>query len=389
MSPSIEIDGTCDHRFREVRDAFAENLDKRGEVGASVAVVVEGRPVVDLWGGFAEPSRKKAWERDTIVNVYSATKGVAALCAHRLVEQELLDLARPVADYWPEFAEAGKEDLPVHYLLSHRAGLPAVKAPLAIGAWADWDLMAAALARTEPWWEPGTKHGYHALTFGWLVGEVVKRVSGKSLGTFFHDEVAEPLGLDFHVGLSEEHYDRVASIVAMPPPQGQEEGEAPQLSVDKESMAYKAMSNPEDMMLPATANTRAWRGAEVPAANGHANARALARFYAALAVGGVLDKRYVLGRDFIEAAVVEQACGPDAVLGDLRRFALGFMLPTERLYLGPTMKAFGHSGAGGALGFADPEAAVGFGYAMNQMQQRGDEGDPRWRPLIDAMFEAL
>ena len=214
-----EIDGYCDAHFHAVKDAFAQNFDLHGEVGASVAVMVDGRMVVDLWAGHADGARTRPWERDTIVNVYSTTKGMVAACAHRLIEKGLLNLDAPVAKYWPEFAQKGKERLPVRYLLSHKAGLPAIREPLPAGTLYDWNAMAAALAAEEPWWEPGAKHGYHAVTFGFLVGEVVRRVSGKSVGTYFRDEIGAPLSLDFHIGLAAENDARTAEMLAAPPPE--------------------------------------------------------------------------------------------------------------------------------------------------------------------------
>ena len=278
---TTEIEGVCDSRFKEVQEAFIENFAKRGEVGASVAIYVEGRPVVDLWAGHADKNRTTSWERDTIVNVYSSTKGATTICAHRLVEQERLDVDAPVASYWPEFAEAGKEGIPVRYLLSHQAGMPAVRETLPPDSLYDWDVMTAALAKQEPWWEPGTKHGYHAVTFGWLVGEVVRRISGKSLGAFFHDEVAEPLGLDFHIGMSAEHDSRTADIIPARPP---EPGE-PNPMAHRESLAARALS----LGGSGGVNSREWRAAELPAANGHTNARGLARLYAPLGLRGDLD----------------------------------------------------------------------------------------------------
>src|SRR5580700_9440573 len=193
----IPIAGTCDPRFRKVREAFAANFETAGEIGASVAMYIDGKQVVDLWGGYADKARTKPWTRDTLVNIYSTTKGLAAMCAHRLVDQGKLDLDAPVAKYWPEFAQAGKDKLPVKYLLSHRAGLPAVRKILDGDALFNWTTMTTALAEQEPWWEPGTAHGYHAVTFGYLVGEVIRRITGKSPGTYLRDELAGPLDLDF------------------------------------------------------------------------------------------------------------------------------------------------------------------------------------------------
>jgi CubicO group peptidase (beta-lactamase class C family) len=388
MTTAIEVHGVCDSRFAAVRDAFAENFASRGEIGAAVAAVVDGETVVDLWAGHADAARSRPWQRDTIVNVFSATKGVATICAHRLADGGLLDIDAPVAKYWPEFAQAGKEELPVRYLLSHRAGLPAIKELLPKGSLYRWDTMTAALAAQEPWWEPGTTYGYHVLTFGWLVGEVVRRIAGKSLGAYFRDEIAGPLGLDFHIGLAEEHDARTAEVVqAMPRPE--EVARFAQLMADPQSMAFKAVFNPPDLAEQGLANTRAWRAAEIPAANGHGNARSLARLYGALARGGELDGVRVLSTGVIEQAIVEQSSGPDAVLGQNYRYGLGFMLTLPEHPFGPNPRAFGHTGAGGALGFADLDAGVGFAYTMNQMGTFSGLEDPRWPPLVDALYAAL
>jgi CubicO group peptidase (beta-lactamase class C family) len=212
------IEGESDPRFERVRKAFAANFETRREVGAAVAVTFDGRPVVDLWGGTSDRAAARSWARDTIVNVYSTTKGLVAICAHRLVDQGRLDLDSPVARYWPEFAQAGKQDLPVRFLLNHKAGLPAIKAALPLDAVFDWKTMTTMLAAHEPWWVPGTRHGYHAMTYGWLVGEVIRRITGKSPGRYFRDEIAGPLGLDCHIGLDAKHDVRVAPIIAAPPP---------------------------------------------------------------------------------------------------------------------------------------------------------------------------
>jgi CubicO group peptidase (beta-lactamase class C family) len=392
MTTAVDCQGTCDSRFAGVKEAFAANFSTHGEVGASVAVMVDGEMVVDLWAGNVDAAGTRPWERDTIVNVYSTTKGMTAICAHRLVEQGKLDLDAPVAKYWPEFAQAGKEDLPVCYLLSHRAGLPAVAKPLQAGSFFAWEVMTEALAEQEPWWEPGTKHGYHAVTYGWLVGEVVRRISGKSLGTYFRDEVAEPLGLDCHIGLAAEHDARTAEMLQPPPDQlSQMESNLSQVLSDPESMGYKAFANPPDLLLPGTVNSRQWRAAEIPAANGHTNARALARLYGALARGGELDDIQVLRPETIDKAIdiEEQSFGEDEVLGLPSRIGLGFMLTFPEMRLGPNDRVFGHPGAGGSIGFADPDAKVGFGYAMNKMIMPPDLLDPRWPPLIDAIYASM
>jgi CubicO group peptidase (beta-lactamase class C family) len=384
----VHIEGTCDPGFERVREAFAGNFAQRGDVGAAVAVTIDGRPVIDLWGGYADKQRTRPWQRDTIVNVYSATKGVAATCLNRLADNGRVDLDAPVARYWPEFAQAGKERIPVRWLLSHRAGLPAVSKPLASDALLRWDVMAAALAEQEPWWEPGTRHGYHALTFGYLVGEVVRRVDGRSLGTYCREEIARPLQIDFHIGLDARDDARCAEMIAPMPPVPGAPHAIPTAAPDPNSMAAKAMNNPAGAMRFSTVNSRAWRGAEVPAANGHTNARALARFYGALARGGELDGVRVLSPAQIERCLNMESDGIDAVVGVPMRFGLGYRLTQPAGRYGPNPRTFGHTGAGGSLGFADPDAKVGFAYTMNQMGSH-ILIDPRVVALLDALYACM
>ena len=387
MSANLEVHGTCAPRFRAVQDVFVRNFSTLGETGAALAVVLDGQPVIDVWAGWSDAARTQPWQRDTIVNVYSTTKGMTALCAHRLVDQGRLDLDAPVAKYWPEFAQGGKDTLPVHYLLSHRAGMAAVREPLPPMALYEWDTMANTLAAQTPWWEPGTKHGYHALTYGWLVGEVIRRISGKSVGAFFRDEVAQPLGVDFHIGLAAEHDARVAPLIPPPPPTPDQLDLLTEILKDPESVLAKSFINPP--IVPEAANSREWRGAEIPAANGHTNARALARVYGALARGGELDGVRILSPESIARARTEQAVGPDALLPMYTRFGLGFMLSTPNDKMGPNAHAFGHGGMGGSLGFADPDARIGFGYVMNEMHSGLWLIDPRPAALVAALYAAL
>ncbi len=388
---AIEIHGSCDQRFETVKNAFAENFALRGDVGASIAVVADGHTVVDLWAGYADEARSRPWKEDTIVCVYSATKGLLAMCALRLIELGLFEIDAPVSRYWPEFAQGGKGQLPVRYLLTHQAGLPAIRTPLPPGSHYRWGVMTAALAAEEPWWEPGTQFGYHALTFGWLVGELIRRQSGLTVNEFLQREVAGPLRLDFHIGIGPHNNREVADVIpASPPVPGEPVTPLTERLKNHESMAYKAFFNPKDMMAPRSVNTPAWRTAEIPAANGHSNARYLARVYGALARGGQLSGVRLLRPDIIASAVVEQVQGIDAVLGAYARLGLGFRLQTSAMEMGPGAAAFGHPGSGGALGFADPEAKIGFGYAMNRMMNRSATGvDPRWPPLIDAVYASL
>ncbi len=384
---SHEIHGSIHPRFAPVRATFEANLRDRDEIGAAVSVVVDGEVVVDLWTGHADVARTRPWERDTLVNVYSCTKGMTALCAHRLVSQGRLDLDAPVARYWPEFAQAGKDTLPVRWLLGHRSGLAAVRAILAPEALYDWDAMCGALAAEEPWWTPGTAHGYHAVTFGWLVGEVVRRITGRSLGTYFRDEIARPLQLDFHIGLPDSEHGRVAEMGPIPMPAGEDDTEhlASVILSDPEGLAARAFTNPPSMALGV--NNAAWRSAEIPGANGHATARALARVYGVLARGGEQDGVQLLDAAGITRCRQEQSHGPDLVLPVDTRFGLGFMLPQNRpdARFGPSPHAFGHPGAGGSVGFADPDAKIGFGYVMNRMGPH-ILLDPRAVALIDAVY---
>ena len=400
MPDSVPIHGYCNARFQDVRDVFEKNLREGPDLGAAVAFCLDGEVVVDLWGGWLDFDRSGEWERDTLVNVYSTTKGMTAICAHRLVEQGKIDLDAPVADYWPEFAQGGKEGIPVRQLLDHSAGLPGVRKPLARGTLYDWDAMAEALAATDPWWEPGTKHGYHAMTYGFLVGEVIRRVSGQSVGTYFRENVAEPLEADFHIGLDARHDARTSDLhggLFAP----RKDGQAPKLPkslpeplkrfltdmTDPSTMSGAAFSNPPQDR--GAVNTREWRAAEIPAANGHGTARSLARIYGALARGGELEGVRILEPETIETAIEEQAFGPDAVLGGLPiRFGLGFMLRQDFMPLSPSPRAFGHPGAGGSIGMADPDAKVGFGYTLNKMQT-GIVGGAGGFAMLKAFFEAL
>lgn len=389
MAAEFKIEGEVDKRFENVRKTFAENFEKRGELGAAVAMVIDGRPVVDLWGGYFDKAKNRPWNRDTLVNVYSTTKGLTATCAHRLIDQGKLDPDEPVSRYWPEFAQAGKKDLPVRYLLSHRAGLPAIRKVLAEEALFDWDTMAAALAEQEPWWQPGTKHGYHALTIGWLVGEVIRKITGKGLGKYFREEIAEPLKLDCHIGLDAAHDSRVSDLLPSPPPGPDEPNLFVEAMKEPEGATAKAFLNPPVLTKPNLVNTRSWRGAELGAANAHTTARSLARLYGSLARGGEIDGYRIVRPEALERFYAEQSYGPDQVLMQMpTRFSMGFMLSQPDAMFGPHRKAFGHPGAGGSLGFADPQAKVGFGYTMNQMAN-GLLIDARASALIDAFYAAL
>lgn len=377
---SQEIYGSCAPGFESVREMFAKNFDAGLEIGAAVSVTVDQVPVVDLWGGYRDVAGSIPWEQDTLANVWSTTKGMTSICAHVLVDRGHLDLDAPVAHYWPEFAQAGKGEIPVRWLLSHRAGVPAIRHALPQTAAWDWDTMVGALAAEEPWWEPGTSFGYHAVTFGWLVGEVIRRISGKSLGTFFREEIAEPFDIDFHIGLDTKDDGRAAQVASPPPPPADE----PSLAMEPGSLADLAFNNPVEILNPEIVNSRDWRAAELGAVNGHTTASALARVYGILACGGEQNGIRLMRQDTIENIYVEQSMGENQVTMGPMRIGLGFMLPMEDNRYGRGPRSFGHPGAGGSMGFADPDARIGFGYVMNQM---GSQPDMRAASLVEALYD--
>ncbi|MFD0313188.1 serine hydrolase domain-containing protein [Streptomyces flavalbus] len=386
-SAAEAVHGHCDPRFAAVRTAFEENFRDRGELGAAVAVTVGGETVVDLWGGWADAARTRPWERDTLVNVWSTTKGPVALCAHLLADRGLLDLDAPVAAYWPEFAAAGKEDVLVRHLLSHRAGLAGLRERHSFEELCDWELTTARLAATEPWWEPGTRSGYHALTYGHLVGEVVRRVSGLRPGAFLEREVTGPLGIDFTVGLPKTEWDRAAELVQAAPPAS---GERPDASPGLPPLVLAAIANP--VVGAAETGTPEWRSAEIPAANGHGTARAVAALYGIFAGRGSYRGHRVLSPEAVERAREGQGSCRDLVLGAGlgadTELGLGVWLSGPRGGYGPNPRAFGHDGFGGSCGLADPDAGVSLGYVMNRMGPHIAD-DPRKMALVEAVYAAL
>jgi len=389
-----EIRGSCDARYAGVREALAENFRAHGEVGAAVAVTLDGRPVVDLWAGWADGARTRPWRPDTLVDVFSAGKAMAAVVLLRLVERGRLALDQPVARWWPEFAARGKDDVTVRMVLSHRAAVPGIRRPLPALAMYDWTLMTDALAAEEPWWPPGATHGYHVNTFGFLVGELVRRASGERLRDIFRRTVAEPLAADFHFGVDAAADGRVAEYL-LPDRDDQLAdhliaGEARAGAVvddARRAVLHAVYANPSGISGFGTVNTPEWRAAEIPSTNGHASARGLARVYTALACGGVLDGVHVLEPETIEGAIAEAATGPDRVLGRPSRFGLGVQLTQPERPLGTNARSFGHFGAGGSLGFADPDARLAFAYVMNNPGPRWQ--NPRNRALIDAVYAAV
>ncbi|KAB8197749.1 serine hydrolase [Nonomuraea phyllanthi] len=387
-----EIGGETAPGFEAVREAFAANLAGGLETGAAVSAYLHGRKVVDLWGGIADPETGRPWERDTLQLVYSTTKAITATCALLLAQRGELDLDAPVADYWPEFAAGGKERLPVRWLLTHQAGLPAIDHPITPEEAIAWEPMVRALAAQRPYWEPGTEHGYHAHTFGWLVGEVVRRVSGRSLGTFLAEEIAAPLGLDLWIGLPAAERHRVSRILA-----GKLDPEA-MVGIDLDTVpepmrdVIAAYADPTSLTVrslmvvrPALDHNRPEeQAAEMPATNGICTARSLARFYAALI--GEVDGHRILTQDTLAAATAEQATGIDRVLRVPVRIGTGLGLPTpDAFWYSPT--AFGFPGLGGSLGFADPATGLAFGYVMNRVVE--GTPDPRAAGLLAAVQSAM
>lgn len=391
--PQGRVEGYCDAAFRPVLDRFVANFQEHGEVGASVCLIHDGRTLVDLWGGIADRKTEAPWTRDTVSIVFSCTKGATALCAHILRARGLLDIDAPVAEIWPEFATNGKERATVRMMLDHSVGVPVFREKVKQGGLYDWDYAVGLLAAQAPFWEPGTRNGYHGLTFGWTVGEIVRRISGKSLGTFFQDEVAKPLGLDFWIGLPEEIEPRVAPMIPyIPPPDAPKRRFIQALVGDPNSLPALFWLNTGGHMQGGV-NTRAGRAAEIGAANGITNARGLAGMYAPLAAGG---GSLVDPTTLASMGEVSMATHDDATLLIPTRFALGFMVSMDNrrrteeanssVILG--RRAFGHVGAGGSIGFCDPECGLAFAYTMNRMGE-GILMNERGQSLVDAAYRCL
>jgi CubicO group peptidase (beta-lactamase class C family) len=352
-------------------------------LGAAVCIVVDGAVVADLWGGWQDERRRRPWQHDTLVNAFSVGKALAAVCVARLVSQGLLSFDEPVARVWPQFAANGKAGVTLRQLLSHQAGLPAVRAMLPPGSVFDWDRMCAVLAAHEPWWEPGTAHGYHVNTFGFLVGEVVRRAAGRTLGSYARQEITGPLGADFFIGLPPAELSRVADFCGLPPPPDV----TPDTLSDAQLMEFNAYCNPPELSGWGVVNETRWRTAELPSTNGHATARGISRLFEALAAGGRHGNTEVVPASVLAEITSEQVYGDDLVLHRPSRFGLGLQLTQAERPLGPNPRSFGHFGAGGSLGFADPDASLAFGYAINAMGPRWQ--NPRNRALIDACYGCL
>jgi CubicO group peptidase (beta-lactamase class C family) len=386
----MRIDGWTAPGFENVRDTFEKNFESGLEVGAAFAAYHHGEPIADLWGGIADPTTDRPWTRDTIIVVFSTTKGATAICANRLAQQGRLDVDAPVARYWPEFGQAGKETIPVSYLLSHQAGLAWVDTDLTLDQALAWDPLIRALEQQSPSWDPGSEHGYHAVTYGHLVGEVVRRITGRSIGTYFREEIAEPLGLDFWIGLPESEEPRVARLLGGLNAIDHATDDATRAAlaefIGPDSMLGKALTAGGAFSEADVFNTRAVHAAEIPAAGGIGDARSVARMYAACV--GEVDGVRLLTPEQVEKATVQQTRGPNRIILDLDlQFGLGFIVPSSLVQLGGP-RSFGHFGMGGSAGWADPEAELAFGYVMNRMDF-GLAGDQRSYSLVNACYDAI
>ncbi|MBL8777091.1 MAG: beta-lactamase family protein [Acidimicrobiales bacterium] len=388
-----DIDGYVAAGFDGVREAFAANFDSHGEVGASFCLYHRGEKVVDLWGGVADPATGRRYEEDTCQLVFSTTKGIVAIAANQLIDAGRLDPDAPVATYWPEFAQAGKDELPVRWLLCHKAGLPVLDVNLTVDETLSWDPVVEALAAQAPIWEPGTQHGYHATTFGWLVGELIRRVSGQGVGAYVAENIAGPLGVDLWIGVPEDRLGQVAPLVPIDLPDNENVRMIIEQVLGPDSITGKALRTPcpelfggtEGMIDLSMFDDPRVLQAEIPAANGVTNARALARVYAATI--GEVDGIRLLSEAQVDKAIERQTTGPDAVMFFETALGLGFFLSSAfSSYGGP--RGFGHTGTGGSMGFADPDAGIGYGYVMNHLMPNMI-GDARTVGLTEACYEAI
>jgi len=384
------LGGTCAPRFASVRRAFEENFTAGAEVGAAVAVWVDGELVVNLWGGHADARRRRLWREDTLASIFSGTKGLTSTCMHLLADRGEIDLDAPVARYWPEFGQAGKEEITVAAVLSHRSGVIGPANPLHWRAVTDWDLVCEQLAATEPWWQPGTAQGYHMVSFGFILGEVVRRVTGRTIGQYLRSEIAEPMGIDVHIGLAPAEHRRCAEMINKPHSRDVlTEGQAPThpKSIEQHRLAALAVAMgfvPDDEL--GSHDLERWRSCEFPGTNAHVSALGLAGFYNGLA------QEKLLSREQMESArMCRGGFDTDLVLGPRvadHGWGLGYML-NQRGVAGPNPSSFGHGGSGGSYGFVDLEHRIGYGYVMNHFDATQCNADPRSRSLSDEVYRVL
>ncbi|MCX6516683.1 MAG: serine hydrolase [Actinobacteria bacterium] len=378
------VHGICDAAFHAVRDAFNNNFSEHGEIGASVCITVNGAKVVDLWGGFSNPEKTHLWQEDQLVNAFSIGKGITAVVAAQCVALGFISYDTRVASVWPEFAVNGKETLTLRDLLGHRAGLPAVRTRLPANSMFNWKLMTESLAAETPWWIPGQAHGYHVNTYGFLVGEVLRRTTGKTVGQLITEMIAAPLNAEIYLGTPAHLHSRIADYEWPSDPFPEEEP----AGLDEEQLVqFNTYSNPSGLSGAGVVNTAPWRLAEMPSTNVHASARAISTLYTSLAHGGTHHNVTLLPSAVLDITSSEVSMGDDRILHRVSRFAHGFQLPIPERGFGPNTESFGHFGAGGSVGFCDPKVKVGFGYVMNQMGPRWQ--NPRNRALIESLYSVL
>jgi CubicO group peptidase (beta-lactamase class C family) len=377
---AVEVEGFCDEKFASVRELFTSNIDEDLDVGASFALTVDGEMVIDIWGGHLDTDKTQAWQENTIINVYSTTKTMSFLCALLLSDRGELNFDANVADYWPEFAAAGKENVKVWHVMDHAAGLSGMDVAITPEEMYDWDRMVGLLAEQAPWWEPGTASGYHALTQGYLIGEIVRRITGVSIGTFFQQEIAVPLQADFYIGVPESEFHRIGNLI----PAG--DGEPPVQENDPDSISTRTFSNPFSSVFHS--RTDAWRRAELPAANGHGNARSVARLHAPLACGGSAFGVDLFSAETARSVMQERISGTDLVLGVPMAFGLGFGLNPEGIPLSPNKNTCFWGGWGGSSALIDQDARLSASFVMNKMFA-GLLGDVRSYGLVQAVYQSL
>jgi len=387
---SASINGSCAPDFARVRDAFDANFRERGEVGAAVAIWVDGDLAVHLWGGTADAKGRQPWHHDTLASIFSGSKALTSTCVHLLADRGELHLQAPVADYWPEFAQAGKQDVTVATVLGHRSGVIGPRTRLTPAETLDWNAVCDHIAEAEPWWQPGTAQGYHMVSFGFILGEIVRRVTGRTLGEYLRTEIAEPLGIEVHIGLPQAEHRRCADMVNKPHIRDVlAYGNAPgyPTCIDEHPMAAFSVAMgfiPDDEL--GSTDITAWRAAEFPSTNAHVTALGLATFYNALAQGKLLTFEHME-----KCRISQGGFDTDVVLGPRvadHGWGLGYML-NQRGVNGPNTRTFGHGGSGGSFGSVDLEHRIGYAYVMNNFDATKCNADPRSVALSDEVYSAL
>ncbi|MDE0966308.1 MAG: serine hydrolase [Candidatus Latescibacteria bacterium] len=376
----MNIEGFCDERFARVRDEFEKNFTERGDTGACFALTLEGEYVVDIWAGHQDKALKKPWQKDTIINVFSSTKTMTFLCALVLADRGLLNFEACVADYWPEFSAGNKAQIKVKHLMSHSSGLPGFSRGFTTSELCDWNFCCDDLANQSPWWEPGTQSGYHAITQGYLIGEVIRRITDKTIGQFFKSEVADLVGADFQIGVDPNDFPRIANLI-------EAKETAPILEMDPDSIPGRVFAGMEDDVAAMTTSVE-WKQAEIPAANGHGNARSIVRAQTALANSGSAFGVQLLSQEGCSKALESQTNGNDLVLGIPVNFAMGYALASEIIPISPNSNTLWWGGAGGSTVVVDTDAHACFSYVMNQMDNN-IVGDPRGAALGAAVYSSL